>query len=250
MPQPRKILVNVSAKQPLALSTSPALGTIANFYQGDTEATELYFYESNGLGGLTALDLTGATVKYGLVGGQGLPTGTLGGPSVVVYQDDWTYNPFTKNFTGTVSYNTQGVVDFLGDAAKRGTTLEIKLLFPDGSGPATVLQWPVTFCAEVIEGTVSGIINLPGYYAQSEPPTGTISDGSLWADTGTGVLYVFAGGGWVSATSAGEGLMEKQPVDGIYEVTADSGGTWLRLWDTGTNSYRKIWWNNGALNVE
>ena len=43
------------------------------------------------------------------------------------------------------------------------------------------------------------------------------------------------------------GLAPKAPTDGSYLIDDDG---WLKLWDEGTQTYRKCWLRNGALEVE
>jgi hypothetical protein len=173
-------------------STSAASASLLAFIQGDNPTINIFPLLPTGSISIpyTAVDLHASTLQVAVCGGDGLPTGTLGGPTPIAYSTGWTWS--IDHFIGTLNFNTQEVADFLGTAAVESSTFEIE----ESDTSDTRFQFPCTVKAQVIEGNVISLSGLPAYYFQDATPTGSIGQGSLWLAPTTATLSVYDGSTW------------------------------------------------------
>lgn len=126
--------------------------TLRDFVQGDSMLVTVTHLVPTGLfaAPLSKLDFNGFALIMSLVGGEGKPTGTSGGPVIIASNAVWTWDSVGVRFSGTLNLNTAAVETFLGDLAVRQTTLEIAVTDTSGNH-LTYIQTTVNLRAEVNE---------------------------------------------------------------------------------------------------
>jgi hypothetical protein len=107
------------------------------------------------------------TLRVGLCGGEGVPTGASGGPPLIAYQNSWSWDGTNYKFTGSLNLNTSEMATFLGALDRRTSTLEIEAT-PSGGSPIKYLQERVSVKAEVIEVGSSTPTPVEEYYTKTE----------------------------------------------------------------------------------
>lgn len=147
------IFINTRDRTLAASFTNKQIITLPAMVQGETINLLVYFLAPVGLqvsSPFSYLDFSGGTLKVGICGGNGLPTGTANDPTptVIAFQD--TFSEIPNGFSGELTLNTAAVATFIGTLSERASTLEVELT-PAAGDPVKYLQIPVILKAAVIE---------------------------------------------------------------------------------------------------
>ena len=138
--------------------------------QGETLTLLVYFLNPVGLqvsSPFEYLDFSGGTLKVGICGGDGRPTGTASDPTptVIAFQD--TFSEIPNGFSGELTLNTPDVATFLGALSERASTFEVELT-PAAGDPVKYLQIPVIIKAAVIESASTVPTPISSYMTRNE----------------------------------------------------------------------------------
>jgi len=171
------LFIDVEQKKLVTSFYNTAEFVLPPFMQGETVALQIFPVKRVSPASISAphsyVSLSGATVKVGICGGTGTPTGTQSDPTptVIAFQDS--FSAITNGFSGTLDLNTSDVASFLGSEASKASTFEIEIT-PSAGTPKKYIQVPCTIKAAVIESTSTVPTPLPLYYTKNEVDAGFV----------------------------------------------------------------------------
>ncbi len=139
------------------------------FKQNTQVKMRLYPVERGSNLALQYVDLTGNTIRVGVCGGTGKPTGTASDPTPQTIALATNFNAIANGFeTATnLDFNNTDVATFLGSLAAKESTFEIEATDPSGYRTKYV-QEGCDVLAAVIESTPSGPSPGQTYYTKEE----------------------------------------------------------------------------------
>lgn len=130
------------------------------FFEGDTVPIRITILEPDPNGSVNSFiypPIDNMSLKLGV---SDTPTGTAGGPALLVSQFVWTKVTGSKPyFEATVAFNSGALGAFIGAAASATAFLELEIT--EGAAVTTIYQGQITIKAEVIEsGSVAVVPGL------------------------------------------------------------------------------------------
>ncbi len=140
--------------------------TLPALFQSNVQAFRIYVVDpdpSNVLGGFVQVDMGTSGLRMAI---GDSPTGTIGGPTPLTFQNTFTWNAAGKYFTGSLNLNVAAVASFIGSAASKAAYFEINETV--SADRITLFQSGVTLKAVVDEMSQSPDAPLDQYLTQAE----------------------------------------------------------------------------------